>query len=94
MIIIGNPNILCTNKHWKALWKYCQEHGGCIPFKQCPLKSDEIAKLISDYEADANNDNSNTNQTKISVTVELGKNKKEELSNVLVRAMDKKLTLT
>ncbi|XP_072767482.1 putative helicase mov-10-B.1 isoform X2 [Anoplolepis gracilipes] len=92
MIIIGNPNILCTNENWKALWDYCEEHGGCIPFKRSPLKPDEIAKLITDYEADANNDN-NAFNTKISVTVELGKNEKEELTNVLVRAMEKKLTL-
>ncbi|XP_029676373.1 helicase MOV-10-like [Formica exsecta] len=95
MIIIGNPDILCTNDNWKVLWEYCEKHGACIPFKQSPLKPNEIAKLISDYKADANNDDSNVlNTTKISVTVDLGKNKKEELSNVLVRAMEKKLTLT
>ncbi|XP_029161230.1 putative helicase mov-10-B.1 [Nylanderia fulva] len=75
MIIIGNSNILCTNKHWKALWEYCKEHNGCIPFNKSPLKSDVIAKLKSDYETNENN-NRNTNETKISVTVKLGKNKK------------------
>ncbi|XP_050460328.1 putative helicase MOV-10 isoform X1 [Cataglyphis hispanica] len=95
MIIVGNPNILCTNDNWKVLWEYCKKHGACIPFKRSPLKPNKIAKLISDYEADMNTDDNNVlNATKISVTVELGKNKKEELSNVLVRAMEKKLTLT
>lgn len=95
MIIIGNPKILSTNEHWKVLWEYCIKQGGYIPFKRSPLKPNEIAKLMSDYEANANNDDSNAlNATKISVTVELGKNKKKELSNVLVREMEKKLTLT
>ncbi|CAL1684703.1 unnamed protein product [Lasius platythorax] len=95
MIIIGNPKILSINEHWKVLWEYCKKQGGYIPFKRSPLKPNEIAKLMSDYEANANNDDSNAlNATKISVTVELGENKKEELSNVLVREMEKKLTLT
>lgn len=94
MIIIGNKDILCTNDNWKVLWEYCKEHGGYVPFEQSPLKPIEIAKLISDYKADTNNDNKDAlNATKISVTVNLGRNKKEELSNVLVREIEKKLTL-
>lgn len=94
MIIIGNKDILCTNNNWKVLWEYCKTHGGCIPFERSPLKPYEIAELISDYKANTNNDKDALNATKISVTVELGKNKKEELSNVLVREMEKKLKLT
>jgi len=91
MIIIGNKDILCTNNNWKVLWEYCKTHGGCIPFERSPLKPYEIAELISDYKANTDNDK---DATKIFVTVELGKNKKEELSNVLVREMEKKLKLT
>lgn len=94
MIIIGNKDILCTDNNWKVLWEYCETHGGYKPFKRSPLKPTEIKKLISDYKADTDNDNNDALNTKISVTVKLGANKKEELSNVLVREMEKKLKLT
>lgn len=45
MIIIGNPDIICTNKHWEVLWKYCKEHNACIPFEQLPLNKNIIAKF-------------------------------------------------
>ncbi|XP_011684301.1 PREDICTED: putative helicase MOV-10, partial [Wasmannia auropunctata] len=38
MIIIGNPRILCINKHWEVLWEYCKKNGGYVPFEQLPLR--------------------------------------------------------
>ncbi|KYM99302.1 Putative helicase mov-10-B.1 [Cyphomyrmex costatus] len=50
-IIIGNPNILCTNKHWNFLWNYCKEHNGYVSFKQLPLKKNsKVAKLMGNLQ--------------------------------------------
>jgi len=98
MIVIGNPHIICTNKYWRILWEYCREHGGCIPFKQCPLKPDHIKNLLSNDKV-YSGDQKASNAKKLSVTVELGKMKNKDimttrtLDNVLVRTM-KDLTLT
>jgi len=94
MIIIGNPSIICTNKYWKILWEYCNQHGSCIPFEQCPLKRDRINNLLSNDKVYGQNA---SNVKKLSVTVELGKMKNKDvtrtLDNVLVRTIDD-LTLT
>jgi cold shock CspA family protein/DNA polymerase III delta prime subunit len=29
VVVIGNPNSLCQDKHWNALIRYCAEHGAC-----------------------------------------------------------------
>lgn len=83
MIVIGNPNVLCKNKHWKSLWEYCENQGGCIPFERCPLKPNMIERLKHDQ---VNCDSAK----KLSVTVEYGEEIKnsEKLSDVLVRKMD------
>ncbi|XP_076277788.1 putative helicase mov-10-B.1 isoform X2 [Lasioglossum baleicum] len=30
LLIIGNPEILCEDSYWKALWDYCHEHNACV----------------------------------------------------------------
>ncbi|XP_017877191.1 putative helicase mov-10-B.1 [Ceratina calcarata] len=30
LIIVGNPFILCLDKHWETLWQYCQNNNACI----------------------------------------------------------------
>jgi len=92
MIIIGNPNILCTNKHWKVLWEYCKKHKGYVPFEQMPLKEDIIAKLEGKEPSKANscNDSNTSNTTKLSVTAKLGEEERETktLVDVLVSKME------
>ncbi|XP_011861509.1 PREDICTED: putative helicase mov-10-B.1 isoform X2 [Vollenhovia emeryi] len=75
MIIIGNPNILCTNKHWKVLVKYCEEHNAYIPFKQLPLNEEIVAKLKRNTKVTLYNRSGAKNTTKLSVTLE----QKEEI---------------
>ncbi|KYN14070.1 Putative helicase MOV-10 [Trachymyrmex cornetzi] len=56
-IIIGNPNILCKDEHWKLLWDYCKEHNGYVPFKRLPLKKNSnVVKLINNLQAYSRND--------------------------------------
>lgn len=57
MIIIGNPDILCTNKHWEVLWKYCKKHNACISFKQLPSNKDVITKFKCNSEVKLCNGN-------------------------------------
>lgn len=54
MIIISNPNIICTDQYWNTLWEYCKKNGGCIPFEKCPLSPLMIAKLQKNYQANSN----------------------------------------
>jgi len=88
-IIIGNPNILCKNEHWKLLWDYCKEHNGYIPFKRLPLKKNcKIAKLMGNLQTDSCNDSGTSNATNLIVTEEKEKRKTEALFDVLVRKME------
>lgn len=90
MIIIGNPDIICTNKYWKSLWEYCTEQGSCIPFTWHP-PNPSVKKLTNNDSINSDNLNASNAKT-LSVTV-LGKKKKNEdvetriLDNVLVRTM-------
>jgi len=90
MIIIGNPNILCTNEHWKVLCEYCKKHKGYVPFEQMPLKEDIIAKLEGKKPSKANscNDSDTSNTTKL--YAKLGKEERETkiLVDVLVSKME------
>ncbi|XP_012063839.1 PREDICTED: putative helicase MOV-10 [Atta cephalotes] len=86
-IIIGNPNILCKNEHWKLLWDYCKEHNGYIPFKQLPLKKNcKIAKLMGNLQTYSCNDSGTS--TNLIVTEQKEKRKTEALFDVLVRKME------
>ncbi|CAL7951987.1 unnamed protein product [Xylocopa violacea] len=29
LIIVGNPSVLCKDKHWNTLWKYCKANNAC-----------------------------------------------------------------
>lgn len=57
MIIIGNPDIICTNEHWAVLWKYCKKHNACIPSEQLPLNKDIIATFENNSKVKLCDDN-------------------------------------
>ncbi|XP_011708077.1 PREDICTED: putative helicase MOV-10 [Wasmannia auropunctata] len=93
MIIIGDPSILCTNKHWKVLWEYCKKNGGYVPFEQLPLKEDLIIKLKGISEANSSNSSidSDTSSATNLPTMELRKEEREArraLSGALVSEME------
>ncbi|KAL6265201.1 hypothetical protein P5V15_005285 [Pogonomyrmex californicus] len=87
MIIIGNPRILCQNKHWEVLWKYCKKNNGYILFDQCPLKKNLISNFKSIYNDNLVKNSDESNSTKLSITVNFGKEIKT-LSDVPVYKME------
>ena len=30
LIIIGSPALLCTDEHWNALLRHCEQHSSCV----------------------------------------------------------------
>lgn len=94
LIVVGNPKIICTNKHWEALYEYCKKHGGYVPFKKCPLDPNILKKYKLESN-DGNEENADVNEVSVTVETNVGDEKKlETLTNVLVRGIEKKLTLT
>ncbi|XP_014473280.1 PREDICTED: putative helicase mov-10-B.1, partial [Dinoponera quadriceps] len=95
LIITGNPKIICTDKHWQALWEYCKENNGCRLFDQCPLEPALKADLKKYYETNLNKTSETnaavSNEVSIHIETDLMKNVKglETLTNVLVCGIEK-----